>query len=217
MRRTKVWRQMKQLWRKTWLWFMTLRWEIKIPLGLSVFATVVLLALWTVSSLVSFIRPAVMMQSVLYLGSTSSYCTYWARTHEQIGKPTAGPCGVVLVGVNISPSDSMPFAGDAYAPGNCTYWAALRRGQTNEAIPNNWGDAYMWAAQAAGDGYVVDHTPTTGAVMQTSAGALGHVAFVESVDADGTWHISEMNVEGLGVVDYRALPPSAAADYYFIH
>jgi surface antigen len=46
---------------------------------------------------------------------------------------------------------------------------------------------------------------------------VGHVAFIESVDADGTWHISEMNAIGFDEVDYRALPASAAANYYFIH
>jgi surface antigen len=46
---------------------------------------------------------------------------------------------------------------------------------------------------------------------------LGHVAFVESVSLDGTWNISEMNVLGLDVVDYKSMPASAAADYNFIH
>ncbi len=53
--------------------------------------------------------------------------------------------------------------------------------------------------------------------MQTSSGWLGHVAFVERVDADGTWHISEMNVIGFDKVDYQTLPASAAARYLFIH
>src|SRR5882757_9721686 len=31
--------------------------------------------------------------------------------------------------------------GDAYDYGFCTHWAALRRIQINDPIPNNWGDA----------------------------------------------------------------------------
>lgn len=106
-----------------------------------------------------------------------------------------------------------------YAWGNCTRWAATRRAQINDPIPSSWGNAATWAVRAARDGYVVDHHPTPGSIMQTpnSAGGLGHVAFVESVDPDGTWHISEMNAIGLDKVDYRALPPSAAAYYSFIH
>jgi surface antigen len=106
-----------------------------------------------------------------------------------------------------------------YAWGNCTWWASLRRSQTGVPIPNSWGNAATWATRAARDGYVVDHHPSPRAIMQTanSAWGLGHVAFVESVGPDGTWHISEMNVLGLNVVDRKAEPPSLAATYNFIH
>jgi surface antigen len=108
---------------------------------------------------------------------------------------------------------------DMYAWGNCTRWAAVRRAEVGDPIPGNWGNAATWAERAAADGYTVDQQPTPGAIMQTadSAGGLGHVAFVESVDSDGTWHISEMNVLGLDVIDHRTMPLSAAADYNFIH
>lgn len=108
---------------------------------------------------------------------------------------------------------------NTYAWGNCTYWAAKRRAQTGNPIPNSWGNAATWATRAAQDGYVVNHRPSSGAIMQTpySAGGLGHVAFVESVDPNGTWHISEMNVIGLDKVDDKSLPLSVAARYNFIH
>jgi len=115
----------------------------------------------------------------------------------------------------LSPAETV----NRYAWGNCTWWVATQRAQTGDPISGSWGNASVWATRAAASGYLVDHHPTTGAIMQTanSAGGLGHVAFVESVDADGTWHISEMNVLGLGVVDRQAEPPSAAAAYNFIH
>jgi len=111
------------------------------------------------------------------------------------------------------------FPGDLYAWGNCTWWVFIRREQIGEPIPNTWGNAATWAVRAAADGYVVDHTPSYGAIMQVSDvdGGLGHVAFVESVGPDGTWNISEMNVKGLDVVDYKSNPPSLAANYNFIH
>ena len=34
---------------------------------------------------------------------------------------------------------------------------------------------------------------------------LEHVAYVESVDPDGTWHISEMNVVGFDEIDTKAI------------
>ena len=114
---------------------------------------------------------------------------------------------------------SLFFPGDQYEPGNCTYWVYMRRSQVGQPIPNTWGNAATWAPRAATDGYHVDHTPTQYAIMQTpnSAGGLGHVAFVESVDSNGTWNISEMNVYGLYFVDRVPMPPAAAAAYNFIH
>lgn len=111
------------------------------------------------------------------------------------------------------------YPGDEYAWGNCTWWAAMRRSQIGEPIPNSWGNAATWAYYAQFDGYVVDHTPSFGAIMQISDvdGGLGHVAFVESVDQDGTWNISEMNVLGLDVVDYKSMPANQAMEYNFIH
>ena len=111
------------------------------------------------------------------------------------------------------------YTGDEYAFGNCTYWAALRRSQINEPIPNTWGNAATWAINAILEGFQVNHKPSFGAIMQTpdAAGGLGHVAFVESVDSDGTWIISEMNAVGFDEVDYRSMPASSAEEYSFIH
>jgi surface antigen len=107
---------------------------------------------------------------------------------------------------------------DTYFYGQCTYWAALRREQTGHPIPNNWGNANTWAVNARLAGYMVDHTPAVGAVMETTVGPYGHVAFVESVDpTDGSWTISEMNFKGWDVTDNRTFPPSAAMQYSFIH
>jgi surface antigen len=125
----------------------------------------------------------------------------------------------VLVSSAISIYDGPLQPGDDYAFGNCTYWVAMRRAQINQPIPNNWGNAATWSVNAQHAGYVVDHNPSYGAIMQISNvdQGLGHVAFVESVDPDGTWHISEMNVVGFDEVDTKAMPASAALQYDFIH
>jgi surface antigen len=140
--------------------------------------------------------------------------------------PAVTPTNPVQVAVPAStaavssapPSPKLPVT-NLYAWGNCTWWASARRAQINDPIPNSWGNAATWAYRAAQDGYIVDHTPHAGAIMQLSntAGGLGHVAFVESVGADGTWNISEMNVIGLNVVDHVARSLSEASNYNFIH
>ena len=56
--------------------------------------------------------------------------------------------------------------------------------------------------------------------MQTadSAVGLGHMAYVTNVDStSGEWTISEMNVEGLDVVDAQVMAALAAGSYNFIH
>jgi surface antigen len=109
---------------------------------------------------------------------------------------------------------------DTYAWGNCTYWAFLMRQQAGDPIPNSWGNAATWALRAALGGYLVDHTPSQGSIMQISNvdNGLGHVAYVTNVNpADGSWTISEMNVKGLDIVDTKTLPASAALGYSFIH
>jgi surface antigen len=122
------------------------------------------------------------------------------------------PNGVAVLG-------GFTYPGDEYAPGNCTYWVYARRAQVGEPIPNTWGDASSWAFNATLGGYKVDHTPVQYAIMQISDvdNGLGHVAIVEGIDSDGTWHISEMNVLGLYIVDHKAMPASTAANYNFIH
>jgi surface antigen len=110
--------------------------------------------------------------------------------------------------------------GDYYAWGNCTYWVFYLRQQAGDQIPANWGNASTWAINAILQGYSVDRAPSVGAIMQISDvdNGLGHVAYVESVDpTSGAWTISEMNVEGLDIVDTRTYPASAASGFEFIH
>ena len=107
---------------------------------------------------------------------------------------------------------------NTYDFGYCTFWAALRREQTGKPIPNSWGNANTWGIRAQASGYVVNRSPAIGAVMQTTAGPLGHVAYVESLSpTDGSWTISEMNFKAWDQMDRRTLPAKAAKDYNFIH
>jgi surface antigen len=54
--------------------------------------------------------------------------------------------------------------------------------------------------------------------ISTVDNGLGHVAYVTNVDpTTGDWTISEMNVQGLDIVDLKTYPLSAAAGFSFIH
>jgi len=86
-------------------------------------------------------------------------------------------------------------AGNRYAPGNCTWYAYERRMQLGRPVGSFWGNAATWAMYARAAGYLVNNTPSVGAVMQ-NGGGYGHVAIVESINSDGSMTISEMNYAG---------------------
>lgn len=106
---------------------------------------------------------------------------------------------------------------NTYDYGYCTFWSAQRRIEVGKPIPNTWGNANTWDTGALFSGYTVDHTPEQYAIIQTDAGDLGHVAFVEKVEADGKWTISEMNAKGWDIVSSRTFTKEQANNYNFIH
>lgn len=102
-----------------------------------------------------------------------------------------------------------------YTVGQCTYYVFDRVGGT---IGSTWGNASNWASAAAAAGYTVNNRPSVGAILQTTQGAFGHVAYVESVGSDGSIRVSEMNYGyGPGVVTSRTISASQAASYNYIH
>jgi len=106
---------------------------------------------------------------------------------------------------------------NTYDYGFCTFWAAKRREEVGKPIPNNWGDAHTWDDRSKIAGYAVDHTPSLYTIMESDAGSLGHVAFVEKIGADGSWTISEMNVKGWDILSSRTFTAADAGYYNFIH
>jgi len=85
-----------------------------------------------------------------------------------------------------TPASAAPAqAANLYSTGQCTWWASARRAEVGRPIPQFWGNAKTWDDFARRDGYPVNQTPAVGAIMQSDAGSLGHVAFVEAARADG--------------------------------
>lgn len=94
--------------------------------------------------------------------------------------------------------------GRDYALGQCTYYVARSLGY----IPGDLGNANQWASQASSQGMNVTHKPTVGSAVVYGGGGgyspqYGHVAVVTAVNPDGSFQVSEMNVEGTGVADTR--------------
>ena len=106
---------------------------------------------------------------------------------------------------------------NGYDYGYCTWWVANRRVQVGKPLPSNLGNASSWPFLARLAGLAEGHTPALYAAAVTSTRGEGHVVFVESVNADGSIVISEMNHLGWAVKDTQTIPASTAAGYIYIY
>ena len=125
--------------------------------------------------------------------------------------PAAAPVRVMSAGMSSSaPSVTAgTVSGDAngFSYGYCTWWVAHKR-----YIP--WrGNAFEWWWNAQLFGFAEGATPRAGAVMAmgiSGTSPQGHVAYVESVNPNGSFQVSEMNWWGVpgggwNRVDYRTV------------
>lgn len=104
--------------------------------------------------------------------------------------------------------------GGPYGAGQCTQWAWSKR----RDLPSTLGNANTWAARAAAAGYVVNRTPSAGAVFQTSSGWYGHVGYVEAVNGDGSITVTEMNYGYSPYLVIRAtIPAGSVGNFNYIH
>jgi surface antigen len=98
-----------------------------------------------------------------------------------------------------------------FSYGYCTWYVASRR-----FIP--WfGNAIEWWPNAPSHGNAEGQAPRVGAVMVTRESGYGHVAYVESVNADGSWNVSEMNFVGWNQVSRRTVRPGQVPLVGFIY
>jgi len=94
-----------------------------------------------------------------------------------------------------------PYVNNGFPVGWCTYYVATKRNVT-------WnGDAGYWYQNAAYQGYPVGPKPKVGAIMVTWESWAGHVSYVEAVNPDGSWVVSEMNWVAFNVIDERTIKP----------
>lgn len=114
--------------------------------------------------------------------------------------------------VILGPGPRLPVAaGNNFAFGNCTYYVYNRR-----QVP--WqGDAWAWYGNAQRRGFATGQAPRPGSIMVTWESGYGHVAYVESVNADGSWIVSEMNFVAFNAVDRRLIRPGGVPLIGFIY
>jgi surface antigen len=111
--------------------------------------------------------------------------------------------------------------GNNFPYGQCTYWADYRYHQvTGHYVP--WrGNAYAWASGARQFGWNVSSRAHLHSIIVLQpgvqgAGGLGHVAFVEKVNPDGSAYTSNMNWYaggGWGRVSYYTFYPGSGVSF----
>ncbi|MBJ7599796.1 MAG: hypothetical protein DLM67_01310 [Candidatus Nephthysia bennettiae] len=136
-----------------------------------------------------------------------------ALVSQQAQATQAGASAAILArqGPLGAPVQTEPPGANHFAYGYCTWYVANRR-----YIP--WmGNAIEWWPNAQPYGYAEGALPAVGAVMVTRESPIGHVAYVESVNGDGSWTVSEMNYSGWNVVDRRTIHPGGVPLVGFIY
>jgi N-acetylmuramoyl-L-alanine amidase len=110
------------------------------------------------------------------------------------------------------------YGANGYDYGWCTWHAANRRRETGNPIPSNLGNAISWYSIARNAGLPTGTEPRPGAVLwHANLGGLGHVAYVEKDNGDGTFLVSDMNYPIWGRVTYRTITPAEFGNYRFIY
>ena len=160
------------------------------------------------------------------------------------GLPIPSPYNTTPVALDLV-STSAPLDGPWDVPhdpnnieeyGQCTYWAAEKRPDIAHDVEYVYGysqyhGAFDWEADAAEAGYPIDHAPQAGDIAASppgytftasggttwTAGTGGHVSYVERVNSDGSFVVSEMNAGWPLHGDIALIPARAAEGMYFIH
>lgn len=110
------------------------------------------------------------------------------------------------------------YSANGYDYGWCTWHAANRRKEIGRPIPSNLGNAISWLSVARRAGLPAGDVPQAGAVIyHKNIGGLGHVAFVEKINEDGSILVSDMNYPAWGRVTYRTIGPAEFGSYAFIY
>lgn len=135
--------------------------------------------------------------------------TYNLTTFDK-AKPTIEPMNGHFPAYNGKNYDT----GNRYAWGNCTQYVYNRITQLGGHVDLDMGNGQDWGQTGRMRGYEVSQTPKVGTAVSFAGGVLGsdsrygHVAFLESIESDGSLLLSEMNVTGLNQVSTRLITPN---------
>ncbi|MDB5183480.1 MAG: exported protein of unknown function [Candidatus Saccharibacteria bacterium] len=107
-----------------------------------------------------------------------------------------------------------------YGCRQCVSYAAWRVGSYTGNFPYYWGNANQWPASARAAGFTTGSTPRANSAGVISAGAYGHIVWIEAVNNDGTVDVSQynyFNAGGPGWGNYSKMRVSASTYDTYIY
>lgn len=110
-----------------------------------------------------------------------------------------------------------------YPWGQCTWYVHQRRKQIGKDVGLLMGNGGDWDTNARLQGFKVGKVPKVGSAVSMPHGSFGstlqygHIAFVEKVNKDGSFIVSEANVKGLGVISFRKFTKAEGQRMDFIY
>ncbi len=117
------------------------------------------------------------------------------------------------------PINTTGYIAQSYPYGQCTWFVFNRAREFGITFDPYMGNGADWKHKA---GYVVTNVPTKHSAISFGPGELisdpkyGHVVFVEDVKTDGSILISESNIQGLGVINYRVIDGNTAKTLSYV-
>lgn len=150
--------------------------------------------------------------------SSSSTYTYTYQNYSYLG--STGTRENIRIVQRFSYAESLVDPGNRNTPGQCTWYAwYYRKHYTSNPLPSTvLGNANAWAYTLSRMGYVVNNTPSVGAVFQTTSGYYGHVGVVTAVNGDGSIVVRDMNYNNMTfTVIESTIPAQYVGMYSYIH
>ena len=127
-------------------------------------------------------------------GGSSVLESSWGFPSEYSSKISSYPSGATV---------SASLDGNTYPIGQCTWYVYNRLVEAGAPHYNWLGDGQNWVRGLVARGWKYSSTPVAGAVMSIQGGfwntpeEYGHVSYVEHVNEDGSFLVSECNIQGV--------------------
>ncbi|WP_326564081.1 CHAP domain-containing protein [Micromonospora peucetia] len=133
----------------------------------------------------------------------------------------------LISGTSYPAKDDYPYKGQSaetdpwyFWKGQCTSFAAWAL-RSRAGVPFNnqyggamWGNAKDWVAAAGRAGVPVHNSPKAGDIAVRLGGTYGHVAFVTSVNSNGTFEVDEYNYNVAVAYSHRTVSVGTADNQF---